>query len=108
MESPTLNIPPDPNTITADDLAAWLDHIRCAYTTDSRLLPWYVKAYRVADKIKRAKLNGDWPHIIKAQSDKRTRNAANLAAALDALKTTPPTPQKRLRLVSNPKPANRD
>lgn len=45
--------------VTAADVRLWLRHI--GMESRSRRSDWYIKAYNVVEKIKEAKLRGEWP-----------------------------------------------
>ncbi|MBE0619293.1 MAG: hypothetical protein IH605_01745 [Burkholderiales bacterium] len=45
--------------VTAQDVRLWLKHL--GLKPETRRSAWYVKAYDVVEKLKQAKLRGDWP-----------------------------------------------
>ena len=68
--------------VTADEVADWCE-IVAGIEPDSPRFPYYVRAWRVVDKIKAAKLAGTFPAIVQR---KRADNAApsRLLAVLSA------------------------
>jgi hypothetical protein len=90
--------------ITPADLAAWLDYSKSAYTPDSRHLAWYVKAYNVADKIKRAKQSGHWHKITTAQQANQAAARANLAHATALMNAETISAQKRRLVLAYARP----
>jgi hypothetical protein len=100
MKAPAPITPIDLHQITADDLAAWLQHTNCQYQPDSRQLGWYVTAYNVGDKIKRAKRSGQWDAIRQRLDEDRSAAISNLTIATAIINNQPAAPRaKHLKLV---------
>ena len=51
-------------TITLDDLDEWVKVIAPHLSHSRTRMDWYIKGWNVADKVRAAKLRGDWPPSI--------------------------------------------
>ena len=50
--------------VTHDDLYAWVEAVAPAYTSSTRSFEHYVRGWSVADKVRRAKLDGTYETTI--------------------------------------------
>ncbi|WP_186082798.1 hypothetical protein [Burkholderia gladioli] len=61
--------------VTHDDIAAWVAAVAPAFTSSDRAYANYVRAWRVADKVRDAKAAGTFETTLAAGHERRTRLA---------------------------------
>ncbi|MDR5883625.1 hypothetical protein [Caballeronia sp. LZ032] len=68
--------------VTYDDLILWVEAVAPAYASSQRAFDHYVKAWAVADKVRRAKMYGTFDSTIESGRQRQKTLARRLGLRL--------------------------